>query len=72
MTYSLPEDVVPKLLPTTPLQEHTFPALFTQEATAVTPTLIHVTEARVVLPKLRTTAISERRIISSSMFLNKR
>ena len=35
--------MVPKLLPTAPVQRHVFPAAFFQVAVAVAPTLRHVT-----------------------------
>lgn len=44
LTYSPPVTLlVPKLLPTTPVQRHVFPAAFFQVAVAVAPTLRHVT-----------------------------
>lgn len=44
-TYSPPVTLfVPKLLPTTPLHRHVWPAAFFQLAVAVAPILRHVTE----------------------------
>jgi hypothetical protein len=44
-TYSPPVTLlVPKLLPTAPVQRHVLPAAFFQVAVAVAPTLRHVTE----------------------------
>ena len=44
MTYSPPVTLlVPKLLPTTPVHLHVFPAAFFQVAVAVAPTFRHVT-----------------------------
>lgn len=36
--------MVPKLLPTTPVHRHVFPAAFVQVAVALAPTFKHVTE----------------------------
>lgn len=56
MTHSPPLLLVPKLLPTTPVQVHFFPALSVHDAVAVEPTVLHVTLANEVAVQNETKA----------------